>query len=44
MLSLRYMSPTADYIQDIVYKRRELLFGTQYDGSKVKGAEKRLKK
>jgi hypothetical protein len=42
ILSLRNTSPTADYIQNIVYKRRELLFGTQYDSSKVKGREKRL--
>ena len=42
ILSLRYTSPTADCVQDMVYKRRELLFGTQYDGNKVKGTEKRL--
>jgi hypothetical protein len=39
---LRYTSPTADYVQDIVYRRRELLFGTQYKGRKVKGTQKRL--
>lgn len=43
-LSLRYTSPTADYVQEIVYRRRELLFGTQYDGRKFKGTEKRLVK
>jgi hypothetical protein len=42
ILLLRYTSPTADYVQDIVYRRRELLFGTQYNGRKVKGTEKRL--
>jgi hypothetical protein len=42
ILSLRNKSPTADYIQDIVYKRREHLFETQYDGNKVKGREKTL--
>jgi len=34
ILSLRNTWPTADYTQ--------LLFGTQYDGNKVKGKEKRL--